>query len=231
MDLKERTVVNDAADDRAHVVGVVGVGGHDLLQLRAAPFRVVNGRHVRGVVLIVAGQVAEQLAHALQAVAVVAGQEVADAALLAMHHAATQLFKTDVLLHDRTHHVGAGDEHVAVGGHEDEVSQSRGVDRAAGAWPHDDRQLRHDARRLAVGVEDTRVAAQAVYAFLDARAAAVVDGDERAAVLEGHLHRLDDLVGVHLAQRAAHDRGILRRGEDAPAVDQAEAGDDAIARP
>ena len=29
--LEERAVVNDAADDLAHVVGVVGVGGHDLL--------------------------------------------------------------------------------------------------------------------------------------------------------------------------------------------------------
>jgi len=155
---------------------------------------------------------------------------VADAALLAVHDAAAQLLEADVFLHDRAHHVGAGDEHVAVAGHEDEVGQGRGVDRTAGARPHDDRQLGHDARRLAIGVEDARVAAQAIDALLDARAAAVVDGDERAAVLQGHLHRLDDLVGVHLAQRTAHHGRVLRRGEGPAAVDQPKAGDDAIAQ-
>ena len=50
--------------------------------------------------------------------------------------------------------------------------------------------------------------------------------DERAAVREGHVHRLDDLVGVHLAQRAAHDGHVLRGGENAAAIDQPKAGDD-----
>ena len=56
-----------------------------------------------------------------------------------------------------------------------------------------------------------------------------LSGDERAAILERHLHRLDDLVGVHLAQRTAHHGGILRSDEDLAAVDQAKAGHDAVA--
>jgi hypothetical protein len=82
-------------------------------------------------------------------------------------------------------------------------------------------ELRDDARRFAVGVEDFGVAAQAVDAFLDARAAGVVERDERAAVLDRHAHRLDDLVGVHLAQRATHHRRVLRGDEDArPLISQ-----------
>jgi hypothetical protein len=51
-----------------------------VLQFRAAPVRVVDGRHVGRVFLVVGGQVGEQVAHFEQAFGVVLGEEVADAA-------------------------------------------------------------------------------------------------------------------------------------------------------
>ena len=66
-------------------------------------------------------------------------------------------------------------------------------------------------------------------AFLDARAAAVVDADDRAAGLQREVHDLDDLLAVDLAERAAEDREVLARTRYRAAVDRAVAGDDAVA--
>ena len=48
-------------------------------------------------------------------------------------------------------------------------------------------------------------------AFLDARAGAVVEADQRRADRLGEVHHLVDLLGEHLAERAAEDREVLAR--------------------
>ena len=127
------------------------------------------------------------------------------------------------------HHVGAGDEHVrGVLDHEHEVGHGGGVDRAAGARAHDHADLRDDARRLHVAVEDAAVAVEADDALLDAGAGAVVDADDRGPDLEGQVHQLVDLVGEDLAERAAEHGEVLREDEDLAPVDRAPAADDAV---
>src|SRR5262249_12281776 len=64
---------------------------------------------------------------------------------------------------------------------------------------------------------------------LDARAAGVVDPDQRAAELRGEIHDLADLLREHLAQRAAEDGEVLREDEDLAPEDRAVAGDDGVA--
>src|SRR5690606_2056565 len=66
-------------------------------------------------------------------------------------------------------------------------------------------------------------------ALLDARAAGVVEADDRRSVLQRQLHHLDDLLGVGEAERAAEDGEVLREDVDEPPVDGAEAGHDAVA--
>ena len=145
---------------------------------------------------------------------------------------AAELLLGDVFTGDRLHDVGPGDEHVRrVLHHEDEVGHGGAVDRAAGARAHDDRQLRHNARRLAVGVKNLGIAAQTVHALLDARAAGIVHGHKGTAIFDGHVHHLDDLVGVHLAQGAAHHRRVLGRGKDPPPVHQPKARNHPIPGP
>ena len=102
------------------------------------------------------------------------------------------------------------------------------VDGAAGARPHDHADLGDDARRLHVAVEDAAVAVEADHALLDAGAGAVVDADDRGPDLERQVHELVDLVGEHLAERAAEHREVLREHEDLAAVDRAPAADDAV---
>ena len=85
------------------------------------------------------------------------------------------------------------------------------VHRAAGARAEDHRDLRDHAGRQHVAVEDPAVAGEADHALLDAGAGAVVEADDRRTDLEGEVHQLVDLLGEHLAERAAEDREVLAR--------------------
>jgi hypothetical protein len=100
---------------------------------------------------------------------------------------------------------------------------------AAGARAHDQADLRDDARGVNVAAEDLAIQAEGDDALLDARAAGVVDADDRATGLHRQVHDLDDLLAEDLTERAAEDREVL--GEDAhgATVDGAVAGDDAVA--
>jgi hypothetical protein len=113
--------------------------------------------------------------------------------------------------------------------HEREVGDRGGVDRAARARPHDQGDLRDHARRDHVAVEDLAEQPERDHSLLDPRAAAVVDADQRAPGLQRVIHQLDDLLPVHLAQRAAEHGEVLAVHAHRPAVDGAETGHHAIA--
>ena len=165
-----------------------------------------------------------------QALGVVVRQEVRHAGLLVVRHGAAELFLGDLFVRDGLDDVGAGDEHVrGLVDHQDEVGDGRRVDRAAGARSHDGGDLRDHARGQRVAQEDVGVAGERHHAFLDARAAGVVQADDGRADLHGHVHDLDDLGGVGLGERSAEDGEVLREDEDQPAVDAAVAGDEAVA--
>ena len=110
-----------------------------------------------------------------------------------------------------------------------EVGHRRRVDGTARTRTHDDRDLRDDAGRQDVAQEDVGVAAERRDAFLDPRAAGVVEPDDRRADLHRQVHDLADLLGVGLGQRSTEDREVLAEDEHEPAVDRAVAGDDAVA--
>ena len=134
-----------------------------------------------------------------------------------------------LLVGDRLHHLRAGHVHVgAVLHHEDEVGHRRGVDRAARARPHDQRDLGNDPRGEHVALEHLRVPAQRGHPLLDPRPARVVQADDRGAHLHRVVHDLADLLGVRLRQRAAEHREVLAEHEHQPAVDGAVAGDHAV---
>ena len=143
---------------------------------------------------------------------------------------AAQLLHRDVLAGDGLDHVGAGDEHLAgLVDHDDEVGQRGGVDVPARGGAHDQRDLRDDARREDVVVEDLAVQAERDDALLDARAGAVVDADQRAAGLDREFLDLHDLLAVHLAEAAAEHRDVLAEDAHVAAVDGAVTGDHAVA--
>ncbi len=148
-----------------------------------------------------------------------------------MHRGAAEFFGRDHLVGDGLHHVGPGDEHVrGVLHHEDEVGHGRRVDVAAGAGAHDDRDLRDHARGNDVAAEHVGIARERRHALLDARAAGVVEADDRRPRLHRHVLKLCDLQRVGFRQRAAEHGKILGEDKGLAAIDGAPAGDDAVAR-
>ena len=126
--------------------------------------------------------------------------------------------------------VGPGDEHVAGPvHHEDEIGDGGRVDGAAGAGSHDRRNLRDHAARKRVAQENIGIAGERPDAFLNARAAGIVQPDQWRAVLQGEVHHLADFLRVGFGERSAEDGEILREDVGEPAVDAAIAADDAVA--
>ena len=132
-----------------------------------------------------------------------------------MRRGAAELLERDLLAGDGLHDLGAGDEHVrGLLDHQHEVGHRGRVDGAARAGPHDQADLRDDPGGLDVAPEDLRVPTQGDDALLDARAARVVDPDQRAAVLEREVHDLADLLREGLRERPSEHREVLGEDED-----------------
>ena len=210
--------------------GFVGSSGIERVELGRLAVDGIRRRVVRRRLGVVLRQEAEEVARVLERGLLVRRDEVRDARLRRVRQRAAELLERHLLAGDRLHHVGAGDEHVRRPlDHQDEVGHRGRVHGAAGARPHDERDLRDHTRRLDVPPEDLGVAGERDDAFLDARATRVVDADHRAAVLRRQVHHLADLLGEHLAQRAAEDGEVLAEDEDAAAEDRPVAGDDGVA--
>ena len=185
----------------------------------------------RGPLAVGRGQEVDEAAELEQRLDIVLEGEIGDARPLAMGERAAELLVGDVLMGDRADHIGPGHEHVgAVLDHEDEVGHRRRIDRAAGAGPHDQGDLRHHAGGQDVALEHLGIAGQRGDPLLDPRPAGIVDADHRGADLHGLVHDLADLLGMGLAQRAAEDGEVLAEDEDQPAVDRAMAGHHPVAR-
>ena len=114
--------------------------------------------------------------------------------------------------------------------HDDEVCNRRGVDRSAGARPHDRRDLGDDAGGEGIAREDLGVPGEAGDAFLDAGPAGVVEPDDRRADLHRQVHQFADLLGVALGEGAAEDGKVLGEDEDGSPVDPTVPGDNPVPR-
>jgi len=221
VDLEEVLVVEDELHHVAHVVGLVRRVRDYRVERLVHAVRVVGRLHARRRLEVVLRQEAHEVARVLDALVLVLGGEVGHAGLRVVGHRPAERLEVDLLARDRLDHIRAGDEHVrGLLHHEDEVGDRRGVDRAARARPHDQRDLRDHPGALDVAHEDVPVGAERDDALLDARAARVVDADDRAADLRGEVHDLAHLLGHDLAERAAEDREVLGEDADAAALDR-----------
>src|SRR5690606_18597320 len=105
----------------------------------------------------------------------------------------------------------------------------RRVDGTACAGSHDDGDLRDDTGRIDVALEDIGVACKRGHTFLDARAAGIVQANDRSAIAHCHVYDLADLLRMGLGERATQNGEVLAEDIDLTAVDGAPAGDNAIA--
>ena len=228
--LVEVALIDHLPDQLLHVIGLVGVIGDQRIEAEIAAERIILARPFRHAFLIVRRQEVDEAADLQEGLDIIVEGAVSDRGLRGVDRRAAEFLMRDDLVRHGLHHVGAGDIHVrGVTHHEDEVRHRWRIDVAAGARPHDDRDLRNDAGSRHVALEDIGIAREARHTFLNAGAAAVVEADDRRAHPERHFLNLADLLGMGFGERAAENREILREDEDLAPVDRAPAGDDTVA--
>ena len=117
----------------------------------------------------------------------------------------------------------AADKEVGVFlGHYDEVHKSRAVSRAARAGACYYGYLRNYSGEVYVLPENFSVSGKRLNAFLDSRAAGVVDADYGHSVFAGELHKIAYFLGVVGAQGSARDSEVLAERRHLPSVDGAD---------
>ena len=82
-----------------------------------------------------------------------------------MSHSAAQLFGGYFLRRHRFDDLRSGNKHLAgIFDHIDKVSQGRRINRAAGAWPHDRRNLRYNPRGMRIAAVNRAIAGYYTFA-------------------------------------------------------------------
>ena len=231
VDFEEVAVVDDGVDGVFDVVGLLRIVGNQGVERFIAAIGRIGSGAARRIFEIVGGKKTHQLANHRQAIGIIAGDEMSDAAFFVVGHGAAELLLGDFLMRDGFDDVGAGHEHVrSFAGHENKIGDGRRIDRAARARAHDGADLRDDAAGQSVAQKNVGVAGERSDAFLNARAAGIVQADQRSAGAHGEIHNFADFSGVGFGERAAEHREILRENVDEAAVDAAKTGDEAVAR-
>ena len=230
MQLEEIALVGNALDKLAHVIRTVRIFRHQRVERKLDAVGGIGRRAHRHAGFIGKRQKIKQPAHLQQRLDIVVIGQIRHAGFLGMRIGATQFFLCHHLVRHGFDHVGAGDEHIgAAAHHDDKIGQRRRIDRTARAWPHDHGNLRNDAARQHVALENLGKSAQAVHTFLNARTAGIEQADHGCSDFDRHIHDLANLLRVGFGKRAAENGEILAVDEDDAAVDGAVTGDAAVA--
>ena len=114
--------------------------------------------------------------------------------------------------------------------HHVEVGDGRTINRTTGARSHDAADLRNHTARERVAQKDIGVTTETDYTLLNARAARIVESDNRRANLHRQIHYLANLFRVSFRKGAAKNSEVLSKDKDVATIDQAMTGDHAVAR-
>ena len=227
--LVELAIVHNAANDLVHVIRFIRIVRDHIEQGIFASIAGIAPRSTWRVIHIVGGHEAEQFTNLLQAGEFGIAGEMRDAAGGRVRVGTAELLHRDVFVGHRLHHVGPGHEHVAGAAHHvDKVGDRRRIHGTTGAWSQDGRDLRYHARRHRVSQEDVGVPPERDDAFLNARAARVIQANNRRPVSHRQVHDLADLGGMCLGQRPTKYGEVLREDIDDAAFDPSVSGDDAV---
>ncbi len=213
VDLHEVAFVHHLSDYLLHIIGLRGVLRNGVKEILTDPVGWISRLQSWRVLGVVGGKKRKQASNLLETILVRVIYKMGDAAFGGVGQGAAQLLMGNLLARHRFDNVGASDIHLAgAPHHEGEIGDGRGVYGSSSGGPHDDGDLRDDARGQGVSLEDLAVSRQAVYPFLNAGATGIVETYCRGTVFHGQVHDLADLLGNCLRQGAAHDGEIL--GED-----------------
>ena len=155
-----------------------------------------------------------------------------------MHHSrnvhlrlgTAKFFRGDGFTGDLLDHLRPGDKHPALLGLDNEIGKRRTVGRSSRAGSANQRDLRNRSRKHDIVVKDAAISGQAVDALLNARAARVVDKDERTPGFEREAHHIGNLVAMRLAGSSACDGKILASQMHQAPVDVCASGHHSVGR-
>ncbi len=226
----EITLVGELEDQLFHIIGRVCILWHQCIERWLNAVRLIKeGAHGR-FFTVVGGQEIDQAADLGQRFDIVLEGGIGDGGFLGVRGGTAQLFCGDLLVCDSFDHIRAGHKHVrAVFDHKDKVGHGGGINGTTGTGPHDHADLWHDARGLDVALEDIAIARKAVDAFLNTRAAGIVDANDGRAILDRHVHDLANLLGVSGRNGTAQNGEVLREYIDEATVDRTPTCDNTVA--
>ncbi len=139
-----------------------------------------------------------------------------------VRNSTAEFFLRDFLMRHCLDHVRSGDEHVRrVFDHDVEVSDRGTVNGAARARSHDATDLRDHAARECVAQKDVSITTETNNAFLNTRAARIIQTDNRRADLHREVHNLANLFRVSLGKGTAKHSEVLRQDEHVTGINQA----------
>ena len=146
LQLEEVAVIHGLEDELLHVIGLVGVAGHQGVERHVGTVGRVCRRTHRGFFLVIQRQVVVQAAQHHQRLYIVVESQIGYAALGGVGDGTAQLFGRDFFVRDGFHHFRAGHKHIAaVLDHEDKVRHGGRVHRPTSARAHDHGNLRNHA--------------------------------------------------------------------------------------
>src|SRR4029077_14562393 len=197
VDFEEVGVIYDRVNGVFDVVGLLRIVGDERIEYIVAAIDGVGGGAARRVIDVVGRKKTEQLANHGQAVGVVGSDEVRDAAGGGVGHGAAEFLLGDFFVGHGFDDVGSCDEHVgSVAGHKNKIGDGGGIDGAARARAHDRADLRDDAAGPRVAQKNVGITGEGGDALLDARAAGIVEADDRGTGAHGLIHYFANFQGV-----------------------------------
>ncbi len=127
-----------------------------------------------------------------------------------MRHRSAEVLFGNIFVRHRLDHIRPGDEHVrSIARHENKIGDRGGIHGAAGARPHDGADLRNHAAGQRVAQKNIGVTRKRSHAFLNARAARIVQPNHRRAIAHGQIHDLANFQGVGFRERPTEHSEIL----------------------
>src|ERR1700756_5003303 len=197
VDFEKVRVVHDGVDRVFDVVGLLRIVGDERIERFIATVNGIGGGAARRVVDIIGGKKTQQFANHGEAIGVVRRDEVRYAARGVVRHGAAEFLLGDFFMGDGFDDVGPGDKHVGgVARHENEIGDGGGIDGTARAGAHDGADLWNDAAGQRVAEKNIGVAGERRHAFLNARAAGIVEANHGRAGAHGLVHNFANFQGI-----------------------------------
>ena len=221
--LEPGALVEDEADDAAHVEGLSPVAGHDVEQRLLGALRIVQARRDRRQLPDVRREIAEEGTDLPERVRLVLG-EVVDDPVRKVDVGSAELLLGEPLPDRALDEGGPPDEDLGVPGHDREVGRAEARRRHSRDRPDADR--RHGSRLEGPGHGDEPVAGKYGLAGRpplpgpgDRTAPALVETDEGELELEGEILDVDALAKPGRVGGAAPQREVLAAHHHRAAVD------------